>query len=54
MDNRNPGHLTPDQQQKVDAFRKQLREAGYTERLDDASLVRLSFSLSTPSIDRIH
>jgi len=43
---RYPGHLTPEQQQKLDAFRKQLLEAGYTERLDTPSLVIPHFLLS--------
>ena len=49
---RHPGHLTEDQQQKLDAFRKQLQDAGYTERMDDPSLVRspyYSHRLTIPS-----
>jgi len=35
-----PGHLTPDQQQKLATFRKQLEEDGYTQRMDDPTLLR--------------
>jgi hypothetical protein len=41
---RYPGHLTAEQQQKLDEFRQQLVDAGYTERLDTPSLVPSLFS----------
>ena len=32
--------MTPEQEEKLKEFRKQLQDAGYKERLDDASLLR--------------
>src|SRR5271163_1489288 len=37
---RHPGHLTPEQEEKLEEFRKRLQDAGYKERLDNASLLR--------------
>jgi hypothetical protein len=42
---RHPGHLTAEQQQKLDEFRERLVDAGYKERLDTPSLVHAPQSI---------
>ena len=41
-----PGHTTPEEEAKVLQLRKELEEAGYTERLDTHSMVCKSISRS--------
>lgn len=41
-----PGALTPDQDTKLKQLRDDLTAAGYTERLDDPSLVSLMYLVS--------
>ena len=36
-----PGHTTPEQDAQIFQLRTQLEQAGYTERLDTLSMVRL-------------
>jgi len=37
-----PGHLTDEEKKTLETFREGLKAAGYTQRLDDSTLVRIA------------
>jgi hypothetical protein len=45
-----PGHTTPEQDAQVHQLRMKLEAAGYTERLDTITLVRVLMMLKMPSL----
>ena len=47
-----PGHTTPEQDAQVYQLRTQLEQAGYTERLDTLSMVRVLKNACPPAYDR--
>lgn len=42
-----PGHLTDEEKKALETFRDGLKAAGYTQRLDDSTLVRIALNKTT-------